>query len=169
VLPVWGGGQKDLQSHGEAGQLCHAVGHGARGRLQLQEVGNGVDDAAHAEDEEVDPGHCGSGIQKGVDGSEEEEGKDVLHVIAVGPEKGDKVDPSHQASLPFPIPSSQSVHPWVLLALPSVGWGRRSPQKSQIPPTHTRISHPVSLPWDAVLPKLAFATMDDSVSTRAFK
>lgn len=87
LLPVWGGGQEDLQGHGEAGQLGHAVGQGARGCPEAQQVGNGVDDPSHTEDEEVDSGHCGTGIQQGVDGSKEEEGKDVLHVIAVGPEK----------------------------------------------------------------------------------
>lgn len=111
VLPVGGGGQEDLQGHGEAGQLGHTIGHRACGCPQLQQVGNGVDDPSHTEDKEVDPGHCRTGIQQGVDGSEEEEGKDVLHVVAVGSAKRDKVVPSHWNSL-FPlIPSSQSTHP----------------------------------------------------------
>lgn len=123
VLPVRGGGKEDLQSHREAGQLCHTVGHGARGGLQLQEVGNGMDDASHTEDEEVDPGHCRSGIQQGVDGSKEEEGKDVLHVISVGPERGDKVIPSHQASLLSPIYMTEGGFPTVVSpAKELTGW-----------------------------------------------
>lgn len=176
ALPVRGGGKEDLQSHGEAGQLCHTIGHGARGCLQLQEVGDGVNNAPRAEDEEVDPGHCGTGIQQGIDSSEEEEGKDVLHVVAVGPEKGDKVAPSHQVSVLYPIPSIQGAHPWVLLALSSVGWGRHSPQKSQSPPyTQRQQDFAGSLPWNAMLLKLAFcvwdtfAMTDDSWRVRAFK
>lgn len=177
LLPVWGGGQEDLQGHGEAGQLRHTVGHGACRCPEAQQVGNGVDDPSHTEDEEVDPGHCGTGIQQGVDGSKEEEGKDVLHVIAVGPEKRDKVVPSHWNSLFSLIPSSQSTHPYVLLGVSPSGWGRHSPQKPQLSLTHRgrRISHPVSLPWDTELLEVslcdwdAFATADDSLRVGTFK
>lgn len=91
ALPIRGSGEEDLQGHGETGQLRHAVGHRACGCPEPQEVSQGVHHAPHAEDEEVEPGHRGAGLQQGVDGSEEEEGEDVLHVVAVRPGKGEKV------------------------------------------------------------------------------
>lgn len=41
----------------------------------------------HKEDQEVDPGHSRIGVQHGVNGPKEEEGEDVLHVVAMSPEK----------------------------------------------------------------------------------
>lgn len=91
VLPIWGSCQEDLQGHGEAGQLCHAVCHGSCGSPQLQQVGHGVHDASRTEDEEVDPGHCRTGLQQRVHSSEEEEGEDVLHVVAMCPVKRNRL------------------------------------------------------------------------------
>lgn len=75
---------KNLQSHGNTGQLSYGVGHRADGSSQFHQVGNGVNYPPHKENEKVQPGYEGIWIQEGIDGSQEQKWQDVLQVIAVG-------------------------------------------------------------------------------------
>jgi len=81
VLGVRRHGDEDLQRHGDARYLCHDVGQGAGRRLQGEQVGEGVQHASHEEDQEVEAGHGQARSSHGVDGTQEEEGEDVLHVV----------------------------------------------------------------------------------------
>lgn len=46
-----------------------------------------MDHPADEKDQEVDSGHSWVGVQEGVDSSKEQEGVDVLHVIAMCPRR----------------------------------------------------------------------------------
>lgn len=75
--------RQDLHGHGHAGDLSHGVGQGAGGRPQGEQVGHAVQHPAQEEDQEVEAGHRQRGARHGVDGAQEEEGVDVLHVVVV--------------------------------------------------------------------------------------
>lgn len=77
--------QQDLHGHGDTGYLCHGVGHGAGGSSQGKQVGDAVHHSTHEEHQEVEAGHGQRGSNCGVDGSQEEKGEDVLHVVQMSP------------------------------------------------------------------------------------
>lgn len=118
MSPVCYDREENLQRHGEARQLCHTVGHRACGSFQPQEVGHGVNYPPHTEDQEVDPCHDEIGVQQGVDGPKEEEGENVLHVIAMGPGNVNRTIQAYGAALEF-LPSHQSLSCPILLPSPS--------------------------------------------------
>lgn len=141
-----------------------------------------MDDAPHAEDEEVDPGHCRTGIQQRVDGPKEKEGKDVLHVIAVGPEMGNKRILLTELlcclpSLPPPIlvfshPFQPKHTAWGAVLLDGLAVdpkGARSLLHMQAAVYHSQCRSCGMLLTLALCDWDTFAMTDDSSAVRAFK
>ncbi|ETE62584.1 Paired mesoderm homeobox protein 2, partial [Ophiophagus hannah] len=74
---------QDLQGHGEARDLSHAVGHGPGGRFQLHQICHSVNHPAEEENQKVDPSHQWIGMQEAIDGPEEQKREDVFHIVAM--------------------------------------------------------------------------------------
>lgn len=74
-------GHQDLHSHGDTRDLCQGVRHRPGRCPQRAQVGDGMEPPSEGENQKVKTGRGQRGSRHGVDGSQEEEGQDVLNVV----------------------------------------------------------------------------------------
>lgn len=98
ALPMGHRVDKDLQGDGHAGDLSNGVGQRTGWSFHCKHVGNTMNHPSYEEDQKMDVGNEEVGLRQRVDGTKEQEGIDVFHVIAVG------------SSSPFHIRISLMVH-----------------------------------------------------------